>query len=103
MKTLDYIKKSLPNAFGVFVYVFLIAWFLSNAEAVFGGRPETFLIPIFMLLLLIISASITGFLVLGKPITMYLNNQRKEAVILLFSTLAWLVLFLVLTGVSMLS
>jgi hypothetical protein len=48
-----------------------------------------------MLLLFIISASVTGLLVLGKPIHLYLSGLKKEAFVLLFATTGWLVLFLV--------
>lgn len=94
MKKSDYLLKSLLNAGGAFVYVALVAWLMFNAEMIFDG-PENFLAPVFMLLLFVISASITGFLVLGKPIHLYLNNAKKEAFIFLFATLAWLLFFLV--------
>ena len=67
---------------------------MSTAEEIFDAAEPTIIIPIFMLLLLIVSATITGLLVLGKPIYLYFNGQKKEALVLLFATLAWLVFFL---------
>ena len=93
IKNSDYFLRSLAHAAGVFIYTSAVAWFLSNAQSVFG-KAEGFLAPLFMLLLFIISASVTGLLVLGKPIHLYLSGLKKEAFILLFSTLAWLVIFL---------
>ncbi|MDD4762213.1 MAG: hypothetical protein PHZ25_04305, partial [Candidatus Pacebacteria bacterium] len=95
MKKSEYILKSFLNAFGVLVYVSLIAWLLFNGESFFGNE-KSFLIPIFMLLLLVVSASITGLLVLGKPIHLYLSGLKKEAFCFLFATLAWLVLFVII-------
>ncbi len=92
MKKSEYFVKSLVNAAGVFMYVAAIAWFGYSGK--FAGDPPTFLVPLFMLLLFIVSASITGLLVLGKPITLYLAGHKKEAFIMLFATLGWLVLFL---------
>jgi hypothetical protein len=103
MKKSEYIFKSFINASGVFIYVSAIAWFFSNAQTIFGGKEDnSFLIPIFMLLLFIISASITGLLVLGKPIILYFNGHKKESVILLFSTLAWLGFYAFVVAIGLL-
>ena len=48
--------------------------------------------PLFVLLLLVISASVTGLLILAKPIHLYLSGFKRETFILLFVT-GWLVLF----------
>jgi len=95
MKTPDYLVKSFLNAVGVFVYVSLVAWLMFNNQMIFG-KSASFLMPLFILLLFVISASITGLLVLGKPIHLYLNGYKKEAFTLLFATLAWLTLFLLM-------
>lgn len=83
------------------VYVLAVAWLLSNGERIFGGQ-ERLLVPIFMMTLLVVSATVTGLLVLGKPISLYLSGLKKEAFILLFSTIGWLIAFL-LSVVAVLS
>jgi len=93
MKKSDYIWKSFVNAVGVFIYTAGVAWLLFNGKNVFDS-PPTFLIPLFMLLLFMVSASVTGLLVLGKPIHLYLSGLKKEAFALLLATLAWLILFI---------
>lgn len=103
MKKSDYLVKSFINAGGVLIYVSLVAWVLSHGQAVLGNKPDNFLMPVMMLLLLIISASITGFLVLGKPILMYWDGRKKEALVLLFSTLAWLAVFLAAVAVFLIN
>ena len=92
---------SLVNAIGVFIYVSAIAWLGFNSQALFG-KSNSFLAPLFMLLLFVVSASVTGLLVLGKPVYLYLNGLKKEAFIFFFATLAWLVLFLVAVVVALL-
>lgn len=94
VKKSEYILKGLINALGVFIYVFMVAWMLFNANDIFGKPPGLF-IPVFFLLLLIVSATITGLLVLGKPASLYFSGFKKESVVLLFLTLGWLVVFLV--------
>lgn len=96
IKKASYVLKSLINAAGVFIYILAIAWFLFNVNdrTLFGATPN-FFAPVFMLLLFIISASITGLLVLGRPLHLYVNGLKKEAFVLLFATIGWLALFLV--------
>ena len=101
MKKSEYFLKSLVNAAGVFVYVSAIAWMLFSGEMIFG-KASSFLMPLLLLLLFIVSASITGLLVLGKPIHLYLSGLKKEAFVLLFATLAWLVIFFIAVVVVLL-
>ena len=101
MKKSSYILRSLVNALGVVIYVSLIAFFFSHAT-ILDKTTNTFLTPVLMLLLLIISASITGSLVFGKPITMYWDGHKKEAVTMLFTTLGWLVVFLLILVIALL-
>lgn len=96
MTKLDLFRKSFVNAGGTFIYVMAVATFMQNSEKLFGtvALGKEFVIPIFMLMLFLISATITSFLVLGKPIMLYADGMKKEAVHLLFYTIAWLILFL---------
>ncbi|OGY56899.1 MAG: hypothetical protein A2119_02655 [Candidatus Colwellbacteria bacterium GWA2_46_10] len=92
MKKSKYLLWGLASATGVFIYVSAIAWLIFNAPKIFG-ELDSFLTPLFVLLLLVISASITGLMVFGKPISLYLDNHKKEAFSLLFITLSCLILF----------
>lgn len=95
MNPSSYISKSLLHALGVVLYIVGVASFLTRAEKMFGNGKEI-LAPILMLLLLVISASITGLLVLGRPIHLYMQGEKKTAFTFLFATLGWLVVFAVL-------
>jgi len=97
MKKSETIKKSFVYAAGVFVYVFLVVNLISNANSLFG-ETDNFLTGLFMLLLLIISASVTGFLVLGKPIQLYLDGLKREGITLLFFIIGWLVVLLIVVA-----
>jgi hypothetical protein len=100
MKKTDYLMKGFINAGGVLIYISAVAWLGFNSQRFFGGRSD-FLIPVFALLLFVISASITGLLVLGKPILLYWDGRKRESVVLLFATLAWLVFFLAVVMVAL--
>ena len=92
MKETKYLLRGIASATGVFVYVSAIAWLIFNAPKIFGEQ-NNFLMPLFVLLLLVISASATGLMVFGKPISLYLDNHKKEAFSLLFITLSCLIVF----------
>lgn len=84
------LKNAFLNALGTTAYIAGVAIFLSHAEQLFG--PDTadkaVIIPIAMLSLLVFSAALTGFLMLGRPVLWYLDGKKKEALSLLAWTLA---------------
>ena len=90
----EIVKYALLSAGLTTSYILGIASFLFYAPQLFGKDEgtETVLVPVVMLLLLVISAAITGFLVFGRPIMMYLDGKKKESVSLLFYTLSFLAL-----------
>lgn len=89
------LQYSFVHAFGVFAYIFLIAWTMTNLSRWIPG-PDTFLAPVAMLSLFVVSAAITGALVLGKPILMYINGEKSGAIKLFLLTVAWLFVFVVI-------
>ena len=95
-------SRSFLNALGTALYTGAVASFLANGEHLFKGVERTFLVPLFMLLLLIISATVTGFLVLGRPLELYLAGERREGLLMLVVTILWLILFalLILSAVA---
>jgi hypothetical protein len=44
----------------------------------------------------VFSAAVSGALILGKPILLYLENQKREAIELFAITLGWIFLWLVI-------
>jgi hypothetical protein len=94
---MNLVKTSFVHASLVTLYIALVATFMQNAERWFAGRmEETILMPISFLMLLVLSAAITGSLVLGKPAMMYFNGQKSEAVTLFLYILGWLALGMIL-------
>jgi len=86
----------IVNSLGTFAYIVLVALFFSNVQKLFGNKPDNFLAPVAMLLLFVFSASITSALVLGRPIYMYFNGQKPEAVKLFLYTIVCLFILLIL-------
>ena len=72
------ILRSIINSIGVLAYVSLVVTFMNNAQRLFGNdRPP--LTGVVVLLVFILSALITGSLVLGKPIMLYLDGQKNRS------------------------
>jgi hypothetical protein len=93
MKRNNLILTSFLQALGVFIYILLVAGILSEGNELFG-KANQFWTPVAILLLFVISAAITGLLVLGKPIILYLNGAKKDGIKLFGYTITWLVLIM---------
>lgn len=89
---------SLVDAFGVFFYVMAVAWVLTNGERIFG-QMQNFWGPVAFLLLFVFSALATSLLVFGRPVYLWLNNLKKEAVEMLLCTVAALCIITVIAFV----
>lgn len=90
---------SLFNAIGVTVYIFLVSLVMQNAEKIFG-KMENYLGPIAFLLLFVLSAAVTGFLIIGRPIIFYIDGKKIEAVSLFLYTIGFLFVIMILVLVS---
>lgn len=83
------LKVSLKNAILTIIYVFLVAILMWKANDIFG-KMDNFLGPFAFLLLFTLSAAIVGSLIIGKPVFLYLDGKKKEAIMLLLYTILWL-------------
>ena len=91
MKNTKTIKCALLNAVGVVAYVMLIGWVMATMGRI-AAPMEEFWGPVAFLLLFVLSATIVGALVLGRPILLYLDGEKKEALRTFFYTLGFLLL-----------
>jgi hypothetical protein len=91
MKNSKLIFFALLNSLGTFVYVFLVVSLISNAQKLFG-QPGNFWGPVALLSLFVLSATIVGLLVLGRPGFLYFDGFKKEGVALLVYTIVFLLI-----------
>lgn len=89
MKKSKLISCGFLNSVGVLVYIALVSFALNNGEKLFGKMPGV-QGPVALLMLFVLSAAVTGLLVLGRPIYLYFEGAKTEAVKLLFYTVGWL-------------
>lgn len=94
------ISRSFLNALGTVVYISFVSLVMSQGNKIFGEK-DTAITPIAALTLFVLSAAVTGGLVVGKPLLMYLENQKSEAVKLFVYTVCWLGIFTLILFTAM--
>jgi hypothetical protein len=87
------LKRAFVNAFCTLLYIIILVVFIFSLQRYSGVPENEILIPISMLLLFVCSAAITGGLVFGKPVMLYIDGKKKEAISLLIHTIG--ILFLI--------
>jgi hypothetical protein len=83
------LKFAALSSIGVLIYVAIVSAIMNNAETLFG-KADTVLSGMGFLLLFALSAGVVGSLIVGKPIFLYLDGKKKEAVSLLIMTLCFI-------------
>lgn len=96
-----YLLESFGLAAGTIVYVGLVGLIMTNAQRIFGSMPNPINFMTF-LLLFVVSATITGALVLGRPLYLYFSDRKKDAFALFGCTLSWLLLVLIIILITQL-
>jgi hypothetical protein len=88
-------RWGFADALGTVAYIAIVVITIDNIQKFFGDEPGI-LVPMSMLLLFVLSAAITGSLILGRPILMYLTGQKAEAIKLFMYTVGWLAIFTII-------
>lgn len=78
--------QALLQSVAVTLYVSLVAFILQNGEHWFG-KMESALAGAAFLMLFVLSAAIVGSLVFGRPVYLYMDDQKSGAVKLLLFTI----------------
>ena len=91
---------SLGHAVLVAAYVAAVASIMNHGSAWFGQK-DTAWTPVAVLMLFVLSAAVTGSLVLGRPVLMYLDGRKKEALEFFGYTVGWMFVLTVIVFVIM--
>jgi len=75
---LKLLKMAVLQALGALVYIAGVASLMYNGEKLFG-QGTNILQPIAILLLLVLSAAVMGLLIFGRPVILYLDGRKKDA------------------------
>lgn len=95
MKNTTIVFHSFGHAVLVALYISGVSWVLFNGEKLLG-HTRTFLVPFTMLLLFVLSATIVSTLVLGRPVLLYVNGSKREALQFFGCTVAWIFLVMLI-------
>ena len=97
------LKTAIINSLGTAIYIALVAFLMTNGNQIFG-QANGILGGVGILLLFTLSALVVGTLVLGKPLMLYLDGSKKEAVKLIGQTILILgiitIIFLVILAIK---
>ena len=94
----EIIKRGFMNALGVVAYTVAFAWIINCFHNWFGSAPIGWLGIALFLVLFIISACVTGALVLLSPVLLYMEGHKKDAMHLFAYTLVFLAILAVVIG-----
>ncbi len=81
-------KQPFFHAVLAILYIFCVATFFQSAEFLLG-KEDNFFSPVIALMLFVLSAAIMAILFFGRPVQLYLDNQKKEALVFLGYTILW--------------
>lgn len=86
--------QSFVSTLLAILYILAVALFMTNAERWFGQADSAFSAAVF-LMLFSLSALIVGSLFVAKPLALYIDGQKKDALQLLLWNGGWLFVFFV--------
>lgn len=87
---------ALAQAVGLTVYVMLIALFFQGLQRWFGLQKDNpILAPMIFLLVFIISALISGSIMLAYPGMLFFKGKKKTALKIVLMSIGWLIVFLI--------
>jgi hypothetical protein len=94
-----FIGQSAIFATGAAAYIGVVAA-LMTVTGNNNAMTEYPVIGISMFLLLfVISAAIMGILIFGKPLMLFIENKKKESLAILFTTVGFLAVYLILASI----
>lgn len=86
------VKIAVLQSLGVVAYTTIVALLMTNGDKVFG-QINTVLAGVAFLMFFILSVAIVGSLIVVKPLMLYLDAKKKEAIELLLYTISTLFIF----------
>jgi len=97
MTTSSLVRRAAASALGVYVYIALLT--IIGKLTMFGAQPPWWLGASLFILLFVVSACVTGTLVLLKPVLLYVNGAKRDAVRLFAATVIAMAVIALVVGV----
>lgn len=87
-------KKPFLHATGAAVYIAIIVLIMQITSHLLQSQNGTFVIPMTVLSLFVLSAAIMGFLFLSEPLYLLAANKKQEAIAFFFKTVGFFACYL---------
>lgn len=84
-----FMKIAFLHSVGIILYIACVSFFMFFGEEFFG-KEDTYLMPVVFLTLFTLSAAVVGSLMFGKPVMLYLDGKKRDAVQLAGATIGFL-------------
>lgn len=91
-------KNPIINAVSAFLYILGLTLFMNWGSKNVAG-PDTWVAPLVVISIFTLSAAVMSYIFCLKPVTLYLENKKKEAINLFLQTV---LSFGVITSILML-
>lgn len=92
-------KNPYLNALIASFYIVFVVLLITYGPTFVREKPDTILAPMAMLSLLVLSVAFMGYTFIFRPVLMYMDGQKHEAIELFTKTL---ITFSVITGIIVL-
>lgn len=73
------LKNPFLNSIFAIIYIFIVVGIFSLMEQVQKNEPDTILAPLLVLSLLTLSVVVMAYLFFYKPLQLFIENKKKEA------------------------
>lgn len=88
-------KKPFLHAFAAIMYIVVVASIISATS---GTDKKTMLLPVIVLSLLVLSVAVMGFLFFYEPVSLFMENRKKEGTAFFLKTIGFFASFLIIAS-----
>ena len=88
------VLQGLGSAVGEIAYIAIVTGVMSNASQLFGQKQHDVIGPIVFLTLIVLSVAVSGALIFGRSVMLYLDGKKKESLEVFGYTIGWLMIIL---------
>ena len=92
-------KKPFLNALGAALYIVIIVFVMQGASFLLKSQNGTFVIPMAVLSMFVLSAAIMGYFFLSEPLQLFFENKKQEAISYFAKVVGFFACFVLLFGI----
>ena len=92
-------KKPFLHALGAALYIVFIVIIMQGASYLLKSQNGTFVIPMTVLSLFVLSAAVMGYLFLSEPFYLFMENKKRESIAFFGKTVGFFACFVALFAI----